>query len=432
MAEFYTWPEAARLAVTLLLALCVLSQCLAMILSFFVLKRRLRALLELFALALVLFCSLLHGQVVKSFETGLIAPVGYGPLRVSLTSRAAVWVFLGALLCLLARAVWISLRRTREIKTGISALSVKNAIDSLRTGILFSEPDGFVLLSNTQMQRLMTVISGGIQQSGWEFYTLLASGPLQPGCRRAATEGRIVCLLPDNSAWRFKREELRIGRKKYLLLTAADVTKRWEMTTQLQRQNDLLVQKSGELRETIATLHILSRDRETQKAKMRAHDILGQRLTVLLRMVRDEQALDYGLLRSLSRGLLDELVSGAAPSAQDALDGLRQGFGVIGVNILVEGTLPGDSERAQLFVDAIREGATNAVRHGFATEIFVRMDETRLRIDDNGLPPPGIIMEGEGLGGLRKKTEACGGALRVVTQPRFILELDLPGGDSDV
>ncbi|MDR2686577.1 MAG: hypothetical protein LBB75_02405, partial [Oscillospiraceae bacterium] len=293
-------------------------------------------------------------------------------------------------------------------------------------GLLFSEPVGFILLSTAQMQRLMTVISGRVQRSSWDFYSLLAYGPLRPGCRKAAFEGQIVCLLPDNSAWMFTCTELRIGRKLYLQLTATDVTERWELTAQLQRQNDQLGPKSDELKRTIANLHILSREREAQKAKMRAHDILGQRLTVLLRMVRDEQALDYDLLRSLSQGLIDELVSGSAPSPQDTLDGLRQGFRSIGVKILPEGDLPQDSAKAQLFVDILREGATNAVRHGFATEISVQMDESRLRIVNNGPPLPGIITEGEGLGGIRKKVEARGGTMRVVSQPRFVLEIDLP------
>ncbi|MDR2687615.1 MAG: hypothetical protein LBB75_07670, partial [Oscillospiraceae bacterium] len=136
MAEFFAWPLFARLAVTLLLSLCVLSQSLAMVLNFYALKRRLRALLEACVLALVLFCSLLYGQVVYSCETGLIAPVGYGALRLPMAGRAPAWAFLGVVLCLLARAVAVSLRRYREIRTGISALSIKSAIDSLRTGIL--------------------------------------------------------------------------------------------------------------------------------------------------------------------------------------------------------------------------------------------------------------------------------------------------------
>ncbi|MDR2687665.1 MAG: hypothetical protein LBB75_07920, partial [Oscillospiraceae bacterium] len=140
MAEFLAWPWYLRALTTLLLALCVLSQTLAAVLSFYTLKRRCRAVPELCACALVLSCSLLYGQAIRSCELGLLAPLGYGALRVNAQGRAWAWVFLGAMLLSLARSIYICLLRRREIATGISALSVKNAIDSLRSGVLFSEP----------------------------------------------------------------------------------------------------------------------------------------------------------------------------------------------------------------------------------------------------------------------------------------------------
>jgi len=421
MAEFYAWPWPARLVVTFLLALCVLSQTLAMALSFFSRKGRRKALPELCALALALFCSLLYGQVINSMDTGLIAPLGYGALRIGVQGRGWAWVFLGALLLLLVRSLYVCLRRRRELATSISALSVKNAIDSLHSGVLFSDPDGFILLCNAQMQRLMTVMTGRVQRSSRNFCDLLPSD---------------ICSLPDGTVWRFAEVELRIKKKTYIQLTAAEVTERWQLTAQLQKQNELLAQKSEDLKATIANLHVLSQERETQKVKMRAHDILGQRLSLLLRAMRDARMVDYSLLRSLSQGLLDELKAVDELSARDFLENLRREFGVIGVEISLEGPLPGDCAKGELFAEIVRESATNAVRHGLATQVTVRIEHTqsccRMRITNNGPPPPENIREGDGLGGIRKKVEAVGGALRVLTQPRFALEIDLPEGGRNV
>ena len=417
MADFYAWPWPARLAVTLLLAVCVLSQTLAMALSFFSRKGRWKALPELCILALVVFCSLLHGQVVINIETGLIASIGYGALRIGVQGQAWIWLFIVTILSILARGVYVCLLRRREIKTSISALSVKNAIDSLRSGVLFSKPDGYILLCNAQMQRLMAVITGRVQHSSQDFYDLLTSDVYQ---------------LPDGTVWRFTSTELQVKKKTYIQLTAADITERWNLTAQLQGQNEQLAQKSEELKATIANLHMLSQEREAQKVKMRAHDILGQRLSLLLRSMRDAQAVDYNLLRSLSGGLLDELKAGDELSAQDFLDNLRQEFGVIGVDIRLEGPLPEDCARGELFPDIVRESATNAVRHGLATQVLVQIEHVqtrcRMRITNNGPPPPEKINEGDGLGSIRKKVEARGGALRVVTRPHFALEIDMPGG----
>ena len=417
MAEFYAWPWPAHVLLTLLLALGVLAQAAAMVLSFLSRKRLITALPELCVLALILFCSLLYGQAVNSYETGMLAPVGFGILRIGVGGRALAWFFTAAMLFLLARGIYLCLRRYREISTRISSVSIKNALDSLPSGVLFSQPDGFILLSNAQMQRLMVETTGKVQRSAQDFYGLLPPG---------------ICQLSDGTAWIFTRTQLRIGKKTYFQLTATDVTDCWELTARVQRQNDQLAQKSGELRAAIANLHVLSHEQETQKAKMRAHDILGQRLSLLLRTVRDEQSLDYSLLRSLTQGLMDELRSAGAPSPGDELDSLRRAFGSIGVEIAQEGELPRGRAKAQLFVDAVREGAANAVRHGFATRMLVQMEETRIRIANNGPPPPVQVTEGGGLGNMRKKVEAEGGTLRVVTQPHFVLEIDVPGGYGDV
>ena len=433
MAEIYTWTWPVRSLIMFLLALCVLSQTLALGLSFYSQKRKLRALPELCVLAIALLCSL---QVLGSIDLSLIAPVNPAALRLALKGRVFIWICLAVILVLLTRSICISLLRYREIKTDISVLSVKNAIDSLHTGILFSDPHGFILLSNAQMQRLMTEITGRIQRNGWHFYCMLASGDLRPGCRKTEFEGQIVCLLPEGSAWMFTKTELPIGKKVYIQLTAADITERWELTAQLQRQGIQLECRGEELKRTIANLHILSRERETQKAKMRAHDILGQRLSLLLRTVRNEQALDYDLLRSLSQGLLDELISGGAPSPQDALDELRRSFGSIGVNILLEGKLPEDNVKGQMFVDILLEGVTNAVRHGFATEIAIQMEHRdgcfRTRIANNGPPPPDSFTEGGGLSAMRKRLEPYGGTLHVDFEPQFVLTINLPGGEDYV
>ncbi|NLF80617.1 MAG: hypothetical protein GX572_05440 [Clostridia bacterium] len=478
MIELYTWPEAARLLLTLLIALAVLLQTAAMVLSF---QRHESGpghwgenCLELLVLMQILACSALHGQIHHNYFNSLLAPTGYGllrilcfaaivlmaavvmllkrkpwPLLVVLTAaltlpmletacgNAFAYLYVAALLVYPARSIHIGRLRYREIRTSLSALSIKNTIDSLHTGVFFSEPDGFILLLNAQMHRLMQAISGGMRRNGNRFYESLLAGDLEPGCRRVEFQGQIVYLLPDQTAWMFTRTELRIKSKKYIQLTATDITRRWIMTAELQRQEAELKSKGEELSRSIASLHTLSQERETQKAKMRAHDVLGQRLTLLLRTIRSEQALDYELLRSLAQGLLDDLrTDQTAPSPQDELEGLRQTFGSIGVDIEVQGRLPQDRIKGRLFADVIQESVTNAVRHGFATKIWVRIDCSagayHLQITNNGYPPTRPIVEGGGISGMRKLVEPCGGALAVTVRPSFAVSVHLPGGADHV
>ena len=484
---------------TLLIAFCVISQTLAAITGFFRYPRNrrriLNAILELAALANIFCVSLLHAKTMHEFTMNIYVPGGFVlsryivfstvlipalsvillselktspthfiipltavasagltlPAVENATGRAFLYIYVYALLFWLVRSVLMNISRYRELSNGISALSVKNAIDSLGAGVMFCEDNGFVILSNTRMMGLMAAITGKVHRNGRYFYSLLTLGEIDPGCRVTWLENQNVCLLPDGSAWMFTTTDMPIKNKKYVQLTATDVTERWKLTAELQPRNEELVLRQNLLNGTIANLNVLSRERETQKARMRTHDILGERLTILLRMVRGEQTPDYSLLRSLTRGLADELnVSGGAPSAVDDVDSLKQAFMSIGVDICVEGDIPADETKGRLAADIVREAVTNAVRHGYATKINVQISGVPgdigdsgssgstcspnspsspgvfiLRITDNGQPPSAPVKEGGGISGMREKVKPYGGFVSVETSPAFMLEVNL-------
>ena len=478
MAEFYTWPRSASYLLSFIIALCVLAQTLTVMVSFYRHPRSrariFEIILELSILGHVFVCSLLHGQAMMGYDMGLLAPSEYAGSRIvffaaiallavlvaaetrkpqaiialaaagltlpfteRLAGRLFAWLYVAAMLFWLARSIVIALRRYREIRTTISALSIKSAMDSLNTAVMFCESGGFIVLCNRQMQRLMTVITGEIQRNGEQFFRLLASGETRPGCESTWFEGENACLLPDGTVWLFARGDLTIKKKTYSQFTASDITERWKLTATLQTQNEELRQRQEELVETLDNLQALSHERETQKARMRAHDILGGRLTLLLRTIRSEPAPDYELLRSLTSGLMDELKAAEnAHSPQDDMDILKQAFEAIGVGVLFNGELPPDGEKGQLFIDIAKEAVTNAVRHGYATQVTIAMEMAsgcrRMRVSDNGgLPVGAIIKEGGGISGMRHRLAAFGGALSVATRPGFTLTIDIPEDENN-
>ena len=472
MTEFYRWPEAPRLALTFFLALCVLAQTSAALLSLYRRggrgRRLVENLLELSILAHLLVCAQMHGEVMQNYLAGLIPPTGYSGQRLlvfalllllslmlllaekaphrllvaavaavtlapmeALAGKAFLYLYLAALLFWLVRSLFRAWGFAREIQMGLSALSIKNAMDSLHTGIMFCEKDGFVIFVNAQMQRLMRVLTGNEQRNGRHFYEQLTLGAIEAGCSVSRVEDQSVCLLPDGSAWQFNVSALRLGKKPYFQLTATGISEQWALITQLQRKNQELFKRQEELGEVLAKLDILIRERETQQVKMRAHDILGERLSLLLRAVRSEQALDYAQLRTLSSGLIDDLKAmEGKPSPQDELDGLLQAFGAVGVDILIEGDLPVDTAKGHLMAEVIREAAANAVRHGFATQVYVQLGEAEgvfcLQITDNGRGCADKLREGGGIGGMRKKAEPFGGSVTVAASPQFKLKVELP------
>jgi signal transduction histidine kinase len=478
MLEFYTWPRAAVYVTTFLFFACILTQTVAAILSFYRRPRSLRwaceALLEGFAAVQVFVCSLMHGQAIEGYNFGVVPQTEYALSRYMvftviillattvvaltrkpwqlLTAAAAyltlpameqftggffAYIFFMSVLFWLARGIRICSARYAEIRANLSALSIKEAVDSLHSGVMFCEQDGFILIANTQMQRFMEATTGKTHRNGRQFYGLLTLGDIDPRCRITLFEEQYVVVLPDGSAWKTSLTELPIKKKKYTQITVTDISEQWKLTTELQPQNEALLRRQDELSKILANLHLLSRERETQRAKMRAHDILGERLTLLLRMLRNEQAPDYVMLRNMSLRFVDELKAiYDNPAPREELDTLKLSFESIGVEIVINGSLPEDRAKGRLFTDIIREAITNAVRHGLATRVNIHMDDSdgdfHLRVTDNGHPPPSdAVREGGGISGMRKKLEPFNGALHVVTHPRFVLAVSLPGGDSD-
>jgi len=471
MAESFVLPGAVNYLATVSLTLGALMQTLVIVVSLYRYPRSLaknsETVLELFILGNVLLCSALHVQAEEEFVSGLLSPPIYVALRLivfvavllavilvtaltrkpgmlpailaagltlpfveSLAGYVFVFINFAVVAFFLIRSVYFGMSYYRENKSGLSALSVKNAIDSMVTGIMFCQRTGVVLLVNDQMQRLMKLITGKTQRNGRHFFSLLTLSEINPDCRITWVEGRTVIILPDGTAWQFTITELPIGRKTYIQLTATDITEQWRLAAELQPQNDALMQMRKELNETIANLNILSRERETQRAKMRTHDILGERLTLLQRSILGNKTPDYPLLRSLSQGLLDDLNTISGDSAyQDEILLLRQVFKAIGVEIEVSGNLPGDAARRGILMDITREAVTNAVRHGFATKVTISMENTggefRMTITDNGYPPFSI-KEGGGISGMREKLRPVSGVLHVEISPQFALTAVLP------
>ncbi|HHX59664.1 MAG TPA: hypothetical protein GX707_02830 [Epulopiscium sp.] len=475
MIEFFTFSWEARIYITVLLGLCVLAQTLALLLNFYRNRLNLRQvfknLLEVFILCEILIFSFLHGQIIHGYKNGFVVPTGYENIRVfvflvililviiicivkktllpvsvmlvtiislpiieNILRPVFPWFFIGGLIFFLGRSIRICISSVIAIGANISALSVIHAIDTLYTGVLFSENDGHTLLSNQQMQKLMIAITGKIFRNALQFYNILISDQYESRYKKVELDGQIIYLLNDGTAWMFTKTDVLLGIKNYIHISAADVTQLWRLTAKLQLQNQELKNKSDELKETMANLHTLSKKKEIENAKMRAHDILGQRLTVLLRIIQNEHMIDYDLLTSLSKGLLAELKAEQNERRPyDKLKSIQQIFAAIGVDIKFEGQLPSSSQQAHLFIDIIREASTNAVRHAFATQINIRANRIEntyhLTIKNNGHIAATPIIPGSGIKVMRKKATDQGGNLNIIQKPLFTLFVTIPGGD---
>ena len=469
MAEFYRFPHWILTALVMMAAVCIVLQTLTVSYSLRRLHigwgRRAENGMECAILAALFLFAALLGQVQYGLYGGFLMPSAYGIARqmvflltAALGTAAAmgteqVWpffviggsavllpmteqitgpvypvFFLTGLVFFLLRSVHICLLRRRELYTQISSVSVKEAIDTLHTGLLFFRRSGDILLCNRQMDGLARQLSGQSLHNGLAFQQLLEGGELHGGCAREILGGQQVFRLPDASVWSISAHAIPMGRRAFVLLTADDVTERWDAVTLLARQNRALEQRGRELRHTIEHLQAICEAEEIARSKGRVHDLLGQRISLLLRALRDGQQPDEALLMDFARSLPTAMREDGTPSPARRLALLRETFQGMDVSVEIRGALPEDREVAESFAEIAVECVTNAVRHGYATRIQFHLfhnDCWRMTVTDNGIPPAGPIREGGGIGGMRRRIARLGGTLDLYTVPRFRIELSV-------
>ena len=470
MAEFYRFPQWVLTALVMVTAVCIVLQTLTLSSSFRRLPagwgRRAENGMECAVLAALFLFAALLGQVQYGLYGSFLLPSAYSlsrqvvfllcavlgtaaavgteliwpffvigaaavllPSTEAITGAAYPFFFLAALLYFLIRSAHVCLIRRWELYTRISSISVKEAIDTLHTGLLFFRPEGDILLCNRRMDALARQLTGQPLRSGQEFQRRLEDGAPHGGCAREVLGGQQVFRLPDASVWSVSTHAISMGRRTFVLLTADDVTGQWDAVTLLARQNKALEQRGQELRHTIEHLRAICEAEEIARSKGRVHDLLGQRISLLLRSLRDGQQPDEALLMDFTRSLPTALREDNTPSPARRLALLRETFRGMDVSVEVRGALPEDRAVADSFAEIAVECVTNAVRHGYATRIQFHLfhnDCWRMTVTDNGLPPAGPIREGGGIGGMRRRIARLGGEMELYTVPRFRIELSVP------
>lgn len=152
------------------------------------------------------------------------------------------------------------------------------------------------------------------------------------------------------------------------------------------------------------------------------HDVLGHSLTVLTvkaelagRLVRSdpERAKDeLADIERLARSSLSDLrtaVAGYRPiSLNTELAAAEAALTAAGIHAHLPHEVSVVNPRlSELFGWALREGVTNVIRHSGALNCWVSVEETWLRIDDDGhaaTPPASRAESGSGLKGLRERS----------------------------
>jgi two-component system sensor histidine kinase DesK len=204
-----------------------------------------------------------------------------------------------------------------------------------------------------------------------------------------------------------------------------------------------LLRANAELREARAELAEMAVADERLRFARDLHDLLGHTLSLialkaelagkLLPARPDDAAAELEQIRDLTRSSLTqvrEAVDGyRRPSLPSELAGARVALEAAGIELHVDaGEEPLAPDVESVLAWAVREGATNAIRHSGARHAEITLRPGMLEIADDGGGAPRAEPAGNGLTGLRERVQAVGGTVEAGAAPGggFRLVVRLP------
>ena len=331
------------------------------------------------------------------------------------------------------RSLLSILRLTIYLNNNLNELSVKEAVDTLDFGILFckiSPPsEGQIILCNKIMQEIMRTMTGKIIYNGKKFYEMLVSEQVSDKCFINNVENELVYTFPNNTYWIFELKYIKIKKFDYAILTCTDVTVLRQATYDLNEKLTLLQERNIEISNILKNIEDTCKSNETINLKCHIHDLLGQKISLMVRSVRENIYPDKSLLNYFSKGLFHELNTSSTNMIYN-VSMLEKDFKGLNVKLNTTGDFPEDPNISRLFFEISLEAITNAIRHGYASEIniqcFQDTENYILNISDNGLNNIKEIKEGLGLKSMRNKVSLANGNFSYTIYPTFTINTTIP------
>lgn len=312
------------------------------------------------------------------------------------------------------------------IRNGISAFSVKESVDKLKTGISFSYENGMIKLINHKMDELSRIITGKEMTNALDFINSLRSRECQPGTEVLNSNDDIMLRLPDYSVWRFSVKK--IG--KMYEITAADTTDLYRVSEDLRLSNSELREMNERLLKYGENVDELTKSRERLETKYRIHAELGNALLATRLYLQNNDGNSDEIINIWKRNITVLGVKNTEDTEYNAMNGLIEAAKAVGIRVMISGEMPEKEQVKKLFTEATAEALTNAVKHAdtklfrisFSSDLF----SFTASFSNDGKKADKSCCEGGGLSALRKKTEYLGGRMTVNAENDFTLIITVP------
>lgn len=362
-------------------------------------------------------------QMIEETEiSAFLQPVASAPLLIY------VALFSGGMLILIYESIY----DVRSFRSHLSEYSILQAVNDLSDGLVIFDKNKRIVFANQRMHELSFAIFGQALYRLASFPEWIENGFCAEDVHCLPQFPHAAYLLPSGEVWQIRRLMITVDRETYSEYVASDITQQYTLHRKIEQENALL-KKRQKLIADSAKMIIESNVKEEQLAyKMRIHDSLGQCVTTVSHIMQDT-----GDVQACAK-IWAETVAGLrtyedTESRENGQRAFREQLRLIeqlGCTVKHEGPMPSRPLHAQIFRDAIRTAAINAVRHANADTLFV---ETKIEnsaldisISDNGGVETVRLTEGGGLSSLRQKVEHSGGEMKIITEKNIKIYIHLP------
>lgn len=325
-------------------------------------------------------------------------------------TKLSVVLIVVSIVYLFAKSLIVLLNSLIKLKNTINYYSLKEALDGLKTAVMFES--GFnVVYENLAMKNLLEKLKIKTNQSSLEIWQKLKSRENS----KIIDEQNILVFL-DKKIYSFS-----IIKQTKTQIYAFDITKEYLTTIEIENKQVELKTKQTEILQIIANLDEIEKQKEVLQLKSKLHDIIGQRLFILHHIldVIDEKNFDLNNIKNMLSTMLGEIDNDDITETQHMQNSIITAFEMIGFNIEISGEMPKETSKAKALIKIIRECATNAIRHANATKLFVNIFDDKIEIFDNGKTINQTFTEGTGIKGMRLNAKTLGGELTTSTQNGF-------------
>ena len=326
----------------------------------------------------------------------------------------------------LAASVVCYVMYNRASKRRVGTHSVKQALDTLGSGICYYRESGMVRLVNRKMNEMSEALCGRQAMNGNRLFELFSEKS-----REFNGAGERLFEF-DNKVYQFDRNEITLKDEKLYELIVTDITEEYRRSKELEVKRKEAEKVAESFRDLAKQAQITAMEREILQARINLHDELGK-ISLLAKKYLESGSLGDLTEKDLVRewiNTLEAIKRDAAGGTEYDYDKARRTAQLLGAQLDAEEIFDDDKVKRSVVSQALVCALNNAVRHGKADRVWMSTQDggggkTLIVIDNNGSPAGPESIEKGGLKSLRKNVEALGGEMKVLWEKNAELRITL-------